>query len=112
MNPNIGIKSYQKPHKQAYPSCHVCGKTVRFPATCDNCHEVVCNRHRPAFAKPWYCSKCIEIWQAWAKNNPGDSSGTDALNQAVTAENLYLSKRIVEADKKIEELFLFLTNIE
>lgn len=105
MNPNIGIKSYFKQQKQTHPTCHVCGKLVRFPATCDNCHEVVCNRHRPAFVKPWYCSKCLEMWRQWAQNNQGDTSGGDILNQTATAENLYSSHRIVEADKQIEEIF-------
>jgi len=110
MNPNIGIKSYFKQQKQAYPTCHVCGKLVRFPATCDNCHEIVCNRHRPAFVKPWYCSKCLEMWRQWAQNNQGDTSGSEILNQTVVAENLYSSHRIIEADKKIEEIFNSLTS--
>lgn len=110
MNPNIGIKSYFKQKKQAYPTCHVCGKLVRFPATCDNCHEIVCHRHRPAFVKPWYCSKCLEMWRQWAQNNQGDTSGSEILNQTVAAENLYSSHRIVEADKKIEEIFNSLTS--
>lgn len=112
MNPNIGIKSYYKQKKQAYPTCHVCNKLVRFPASCDNCHEIVCNRHRPAFVKPWYCSKCLEIWKQWAQNNQDDTSGSEILNQTVTAENLYSTQKIVEAEKKIEEIFEFLMNDE
>jgi hypothetical protein len=108
MPQNIGIKSYYKQKKQAYPSCHVCGKSVRFPAKCDNCHQTVCNRHRPAFVKPWYCSKCIDMWQQWANNNP--DAGEQILNQTTIAEQLYNGNRIVEADKQIDAIFDFLTN--
>lgn len=105
MNPNIGIKSFLKPQKkQAYPTCHVCNKTVRFPAKCDNCGNVVCNRHRPAFVTPWYCPKCLEMWKQWSQNHPDDTSGNDIINQAVTAENLYASYRIVEAECMVDEI--------
>lgn len=104
MNPNIGIKSYFQPQKQAFPTCHVCGKNVRFPATCDNCHNVVCNRHRPAFVKPWYCDKCLGMWNQWAQNNPNDQSGAQIINQTVTAENFYSSHRIAEAEQMIDHI--------
>lgn len=110
MNPNIGIKSFTKPQKQAHPTCHVCGKMVRFPAKCDNCGNVVCNRHRPAFVTPWYCSKCREMWAHWAQNNPIDASGAGVVEQVNTAEILYSDKRVVEAGIVIDKILDTLMN--
>lgn len=103
MELNLGIKSFMKPQKQAYPTCFVCGKFVRFPAKCDNCGNVVCNRHRPAFTNPWYCPKCQSLWQNWAQNNqepmPADTTGQISL-----AEKLYSNKRIVEAELILDSI--------
>jgi len=104
MNPEVEIKSYRKPEKRAqqYPLCHVCGRPARFRAKCDNCHQIVCHRHRPAFVTPWYCSKCLEMWNQWRQNNPEPAEET--IQQMAMAESLIADNRIVEANKIIDDI--------
>lgn len=103
MNPDVSIKSYLKPKKRAqFPMCHVCNRPVRFSAKCDNCGNIVCHRHRPAFVKPWYCSKCLEMWNQWSQNNPEPAE--DTINQMAMAETLFETGRMVEANKIVDEI--------
>lgn len=45
------------------------------------------------------------MWKQWSQNNPEDPAGAEILQQTATAETLYLSKRVAEAENVINDIF-------